>query len=274
MILETVLFASVFVYLLWASITDIKYRIMYDYGTYLFGSIFIIIKIIYSIDLNSFEPILTSIYYFIPTSILSYLLYRLGGWGGGDFKLLSALSIAIPYSSNNPHFFIDFLTNTVVFSMIFSLAWGTFLLIRRLDKVLLNLGLFDLFINSSLLLFGIFAFLLGGFWSFVSPFILVLPLVYTISKNEEILQAVYRSSDELEPGDWIYGVVKVGGKEIRRRPTGLSEEEIELIKRSKIKRIKVKDGVPFVPGFFLGFLATYFFGNVIHSVVYYLITSI
>ncbi len=274
MVLETILFGMVFVYLLWASITDIRYRIMYDYGTYLFGSIFLLLKIISSIDSNSFEPLLTSLYYFVPTSLLSYLLYRVGGWGGGDFKLLSVLSIAIPYSSTNNHFFIDFLTNTVLFSMVFSLMWGTYLLLKRLDKVLLNMGLIDLFVNLSLLLVGIFFFFAGGFWSFVSPLILILPLVYTISRNEEVLQAVYRRPEELEPGDWVYGVIKARGKVIKRRPTGLSEEEIELIKKSKIKRIKIKDGVPFVPGFFLGFLATYFFGNVIQRIVYYLITSI
>jgi prepilin signal peptidase PulO-like enzyme (type II secretory pathway) len=61
------------------------------------------------------------------------------------------------------------------------------------------------------------------------------------------------SAGKLTVGDWLYQKVRVGRKLIKPYWEGLSEEEVKLLRKSK-KKIKIKQGIPFVPSFFLAFL--------------------
>ncbi|GIU69536.1 MAG: hypothetical protein KatS3mg002_0772 [Candidatus Woesearchaeota archaeon] len=37
---------------------------------------------------------------------------------------------------------------------------------------------------------------------------------------------------------------------------GISKEQIELLKKSKIKKVLVKEGIPFIPAFLIAFILT------------------
>ena len=120
--IEELLIISAGVYLLLASINDIKHRFVHDYMSYSFGALFLILRLL----INDYSFIL----YAVPTLIISYVLYKIGAWGGGDLKLLTALAIGVPYLSSDTElpFFANFLTNTLITGMLFGLLWSLILI--------------------------------------------------------------------------------------------------------------------------------------------------
>jgi len=62
--------------------------------------------------------------------------------------------------------------------------------------------------------------------------------------------------------------LKVGKKLVKKKPTGLSKEDIKIIQASRLKVIDIKDGIPFLASFFLAFLITIFIqGNLLKIII-------
>ncbi|MFH1521423.1 MAG: hypothetical protein ABIF18_00530, partial [archaeon] len=55
---------------------------------------------------------------------------------------------------------------------------------------------------------------------------------------------------------WLVDEIRVGKKVIRADWDGLSLEDIELLKNKK--KVKIKEGLPFVPAFLIAFLGYVF----------------
>lgn len=71
---------------------------------------------------------------------------------------------------------------------------------------------------------------------------------------------------KLTEGDWIVKNVYAGGKYITGpKDLGVGKIQIkkliELYRQKKIKKILIKEGIPFVPSFFIAFCITWAFGN-------------
>ena len=80
--------------------------------------------------------------------------------------------------------------------------------------------------------------------------------------------SMYKSVEpsKLTEGDWIVNNIIVNKKYITGpKDLGISKAQImkliELYKRKKVKRILIKEGIPFVPSFFIAFVITIIFGN-------------
>src|SRR4030042_2231394 len=58
---------------------------------------------------------------------------------------------------------------------------------------------------------------------------------------------------KLTEGDWLYKDLKIGNKTIKAKWDGLSESEIKMIKK-KFRKVKIKQGIPFVPVFLISFI--------------------
>jgi hypothetical protein len=58
---------------------------------------------------------------------------------------------------------------------------------------------------------------------------------------------------KLREGDWIYEDVKVGRRTIRAKWEGLTKRELKLIQK-KLRKVKIRQGIPFVPVIFLSVL--------------------
>lgn len=75
---------------------DLKYKIIPNkltFSLFVFG---ILINSIISIFFNNFLIITSSIIFSIVTFILCYILWKIGLWGGGDVKLISAIGATLP----------------------------------------------------------------------------------------------------------------------------------------------------------------------------------
>lgn len=73
---------------------------------------------------------------------------------------------------------------------------------------------------------------------------------------------------DLTEGEWVVKNVYAKGRYIcGPKDLGISEHQIKLLKKNKIKSVIVKIGVPFIPAFLLGFLLTVIWGNVFSFVL-------
>ena len=67
---------------------------------------------------------------------------------------------------------------------------------------------------------------------------------------------------KLTEGDWVIKPVEKNKKVIYEpSKTGLTKEDIMLLKKNKISRVTVKEGIPFVPSFLIAYIVTLILGN-------------
>ena len=127
-------------------------------------------------------------------------------------------------------------------------------------KIILLAGLFAAVVLS---FFGLDLILLGipAFFAFL----LYLGLfIKSVEKS-----TMYRNLpvSKLTEGDWVAKEIHHNGKYIcGPKDLGLSKKQIAKLKRLKRKTILVKEGIPFVPSFFLGWILNLFFGNLLLNI--------
>ena len=230
-------------------------------------------------------------YFFIPLVWVAVFwavgmgMYFTGQWGGGDVKMLMALSALFgtyPFTHPRllelfslPHqsfFMFHFFLNVAVVGSLYGLFWGiglaiykrnvfipafkkTFLLIYKWFFLAIILGFFIIVLGF---------FMQELFWvTFFLGFLLaLLPLLYIFSKSVEESMIRFMKTSELTEGEWIVDDIYhketyiTGPKEL-----GITNAQIALFKKYKIRGARVKVGIPFVPAFFLAMIATMLFGN-------------
>ncbi|MBU2576981.1 MAG: prepilin peptidase [Nanoarchaeota archaeon] len=193
-------------------------------------------------------------------------------FAGGDAKLLFAMTVFFIGAT-----FVATLVNIGVFLLflmfagsIYGLIYSAVLYVQNFEKVNKKIkeGFSILWVRYLIVLGVIlFAFSYVNWWYphlffgfgwgmlflFFAIFALVLPLLYVFAKGlEKVSMMRTISGKELREGDWLVDDIKVGRKTIKADWDGLSLEDIKLL-RSK-KRIKIKEGLPFVPAFLIAFI--------------------
>ena len=78
----------------------------------------------------------------------------------------------------------------------------------------------------------------------------------------------YVKPQQLTEGDWIAKDVNINGKYLTGpRDLGIEKRKIrkliELYKMGKVKKILIKEGIPFVPSFFVAYVITLLYGNLV-----------
>jgi len=187
-------------------------------------------------------------------------------FAGGDAKLLFAMTAFFIGLS-----FFETLINLGIFILflmfsgaLYGIGYSLALYFKNFKKV--NEGIkqefggiwiFSLAISGFVL---IAVSLINFYFFFLTLFIFVFPLIYVFAKGLEDVSMIKTISwKDLREGDWLAQDVVVGNKIIKAKWDGVSNEEIELMKN--LKSIKIKDGMPFVPAFFIAFISYVFFKN-------------
>ena len=277
-----------------ASITDVKTREVPDWLNYGLISLGLLFNAAYSVIIGSWMPILFSIAGAVLLAGLALAMFYTGQWGGGDSKLIIGLGalLGLPLSRtppfisiNNPPMLVNFLMNLVIAGTAYSLVWCVVLAVKnrrrftqelkrnlaRLKKVKLAI------IAVSVVMLAGFAFseslelrliLLSAIIVMLSTFYLWV-FVRSIERSS-MLKLV--EPERLTEGDWIARDVIVGKKRIcGPSDLGISREQIrELIRlkqRGRVKKVLVKEGVPFVPSFLLSFIMSLSMGNIMLNLV-------
>jgi len=203
--------------------------------------------------------------------VLGNVFYYSRVFAGGDAKLMIALGAIIPLYDKfifNVELFLVFLVLFIFSGAIFGLFSSLFLIFKnfRSFKERFNFRLrkdskkylFVFLIGVLIMLMGFFNLILIYF----GVLVFIFPYLYVSAKAiEDVCMIKKVPSGKLTEGDWLKERVKVGKKYIEPSWDGLSKEEIALIKKHN-KFVYIKQGIPFSPTFFLGFVffILYFFG--------------
>ncbi len=278
--------------LLVGTYTDIRTREVPDWINY--GLIFsgFGIAIIYSIVYWNLSYILKSIAGFGLFFIIAYVMYYTGQWGGGDSKMIMGIGALVGISIwpfdistlylwyGNLPFLLSFMIYSMIFGAIYGLVWSSVLAYRKRKRFITEfkekLQDRSIVITKTLLLVIIIAGILGSFLLPSQLRVLVLIalllagvtfyLFIFIRAVEKVCMLRYIEPEKLTVGDWIAKEVKVG-KEIICGPKDLGIEKkqierlIELKKKGKVKKVMIKEGIPFVPSFLAAFLISLFLGS-------------
>jgi hypothetical protein len=208
-------------------------------------------------------------------------MYRLGQWGGGDSKMIMGLGALIGLELNINNFLLGFFINIMLVGSIYGIIWSTILAIKNkkefsktLKKILANKKLKKtrIYLLVISLIFAILLSLTKNPAVIIPTIVLVLLINFTyylwafVKAVEKVCMYKYVTPDKLTEGDWIVKEIKIN-KEYICGPKDLGIEEsqikrlIKLWKKEKIKKILIKDGMPFVPSFLIAFIVTMIYGN-------------
>lgn len=270
-------------YLIFASISDLKKREIPNWLSFsLIG---------FALAYRAFYAVLNWDLWFLAYGLLflaifvglGYAFYYARIFAGGDAKLLMGLGAVLPVSSFSLSLIISlaFIFLLLLSGSIYGLAWSFVLVMRNFERFRLEfrkqLKKNKKIINSSfiivILLLIMFFFAYVYYQEFASLLIfpmmmvIIFPFLFAFAKSvENSCMIISISTKNLTEGDWLYEKVRIGRKTIKPYWEGLSSEEIRLLRKKKGK-IKIKQGVPFVPAFLLAFILLLIFENEVFGLI-------
>jgi hypothetical protein len=197
------------------------------------------------------------------------IMYYSGQWGGADSKLLMGLGalLGLGFANWDALLFLLFL---LFAGAAYGIIYAAVLAIIEWKRVFASLKqrMHEPRVSKIRKIVLAIAFLLLLSLLFVSweikPLILGVILVgyfgfylWLCVKviEEELLIKAYPVK-KLTEGDWINEEVKIKGKVIvGPKDLGITKAQITQLKKLKVKKVMVKEGIPFVPSFLLGLCA-------------------
>jgi preflagellin peptidase FlaK len=252
-----------------ASVTDIKKREVSDWLSFSLFAIGFFFLIIQAVTEKSYEFLIPSAIIFGIFLIIANLLYYLGIFGGGDAKLLIALSIILPQltfrSILNLPSAVIFLLNCLLIGSIYGMIYSIILAFKYRYEFRENLAKIKfpvlpfLIISIAIAAISFFSY---QYLLIFAVMILLFPLLFIFTKAVENVALIKTiETSKLTEGDWLAQPIKVGSKIINAK-SGLTVKEIEFIKRHKT-HVTIKEGIPFVPVFLIAFLLSLWIGNLL-----------
>jgi Flp pilus assembly protein protease CpaA len=197
--------------------------------------------------------------------VLGHILYYSKLFAGGDAKLIIALGAILPLSADfwiNVTYFLYFLfifliTGAVYgFIVSFVLVARNFTGFKKEFKKRFRKSKNIIYMNMFFALFLIILGITQVLFLIIGVLFLIMPFLYVYAKAVDESCTVKKIAvGKLREGDWIYKDVRLGkrGKTIKAKWEGLSKKELKLIQK-KLKSVKIRQGIPFVPVIFLSLL--------------------
>jgi len=189
-------------------------------------------------------------------------------FAGGDAKLMIALGTVLPFSESffeNLEFFSLFLILFLFVGGIYGLIWGAFLTVNNFNifkKEFVNQFNRNQKMIYAIMIFALFVMVLGFFEKLVfylGLLIFIMPYLYVYARTiDDSCLIKTLNVKKLEEGDWLYKELKVGKKIIKANWSGLNKKHIKEIQKN-FKKIKIREGIPFVPTFLISFLTVVYF---------------
>ena len=277
-----------FLVLLIGSYTDIRTREVPDWVNFGLISVGFGINILFSVIYWKINFIVSSVIGFTAFFILAWIMFYTGQWGGGDSKILMGLGAIIGIDIFSKKFFLlGFLINALLIGALYGLLWSIFSIFRNKKKfykffkksmlnkkvILAKKIAFILFIILLLLAFiadDKFVKLMLSYLAAIS--IITFYMWIAIKAVENACMLKYVKPQQLTEGDWIAKEIKIDGKYITGpKDLGIEKKKISkliaLYKKGKVKKILIKEGIPFVPSFFIAYVVTLIYGNLVFLLV-------
>ena len=289
--IQFIILIILLVWLIGATYSDIKTKEVPDWLSFSLIIIALISYAILSLIRNDFGILLTSLKGFGVFFILGNFLYYTKQWGGGDAKILMGIGAALPeYPSQllnyfNPNldtpFLVTIFINIIIIGAIYSILMGTRLILKNrtefskeFSKKIKRKKIKG--IGNSIWLLSI-AFLIIYITSdsysikAISILLVIMPLVFfymwlSISIVEKITMYKKIKVSQLREGDRITKKIKINNKLIYTpNINGVTNKEIKKIRKyeNKIKKLTIKDGIPFLPAILIAIIFSIIFGNLL-----------
>jgi Flp pilus assembly protein protease CpaA len=251
----------------YASVTDIKKREVPNWLSFSLIAFVLVYRALFSVinyDIMFFVYGLIGLGLFVA---LGYLFYYGRVFAGGDAKLLMPLGAVLPFSNNlsgNLTILGAFVLLMLVCGSLWGILFSIFQALRNGKKfaaefkkqMAKNKKFF--YLSWIMALFSLVLLFFDSIFFMLTLIVLIFPLLFVYAKSvEESCMIKEISTKKLVEGDWLYNSVKIGGKTIKPDWEGLSSKEVKFLRRYN-KKVLVKDGIPFVPGFFFAFIILIF----------------
>lgn len=264
--------------LFFGSITDFKKREVPDFISYTLISIGLLLGIFNTIIYSNINYAINSTIGLISGFIIGALFYYTGQWGGGDAKIIMGIGtvIGVPLQTiltQLPIFYV-FIISSFMIGAIYGLTWLIGLAINNHKKFIKEYKKQNKEPNTlkKILLILIIVIIISLF--FITDKIITTLFIFTILflalaiYSKPFLKAIEKTSlikkiptEKLVEGDWVIDEFTFNKKPFKTGKTGITLEDIELFKKNKIKQVTVKDGIPFVPSFFISYIIILIYGN-------------
>jgi len=271
---DLITFALSLIVLLIGSITDLKTREVPDWVNYgLIGTGFTV-WFLYAIISSEWSFFVNSLIGFGAFFIFALIMFYSGQWGGGDSKMIMGLGalIGLDISFKQFPFILSFFINTLLVGAAYGFIWSFVLAIKnwraffkKTKEIFANRNIVRAkwFILGLIIAYMILFFIMDDYLLklAVSGFILVAILTFYlwifVKAIEQTCMYKYVAPEKLTEGDWIAKPVKYKGKVIcSPKDLGILKKQITLLKRYKIEKVLIKEGIPFVPSFLMAFLVS------------------
>ena len=262
---DFVILTSVFVFLMLGAYYDFKTKELPYFLTLPFISLMLFFQLYRTVLLG----ISGTMWLILSVTIvfgLNFFFYKVGIRGGGD--ALAVLGLALAFGNNFYGFIVVYLLLEAVgafYGMFYTLGS----LFKNRNKIKISKDIKFLF---SLLLILTFILLLVE-WVLSFLFFLVGLLfifIVTLSKYEKQIFVRRIKVDDLVGEEWILKDISKGKYKVTKKKTGLTDKDIKTLKKMKLKSIEIREGIPLIPGYFLGYilfiLAWFFFRS---KVIYF-----
>ena len=274
----------IFIGLFFGSIFDFRKREVPD----LLNFILIILGILFGLILSLYNwsvwPIVSAIVGLICGYLFGALMFYTGQWGGGDAKMLMAIGalqgvdLYLWFTSGDIPLFFTTVITIMFAGSFYGLVYMCFLIFRNFKTVREELMIklrtpiytkIRMFVIIFVAISCLFSILLVENYFYKLLIILIagtiylgMNLIFLVRVVEKVCMIKEIPLKELTEGDWILEDVYFKDEIIcGPKDLGVSLEQIALLKKHKINKIKIKIGIPFIPGFLLGFILILIFGN-------------
>tara|TARA_Y100000310_G_scaffold324496_1_gene386406 strand:+ start:541 stop:1380 length:840 start_codon:yes stop_codon:yes gene_type:complete len=251
------------IWLVFAAIYDLKKRMVPNWLSFSLIIFALGFRLFYSLFNENFLFFYQGLIGLGIFFIIGNALYYGRMFAGGDAKLMMALGPILGFSES-------FLENIEIFSLfiiLFLFVGGFYGLIWSIFLSANNFKIFKKefsrqFNNGKKIVYFVMAFALFfmvlGFFEnllfYLGILIFIMPYFYLYAKAVDNSCLIKDTSVlKLEEGDWLYRDLKIGNKILKSTWGGLTKNQIKEIKK-RHKKIKIRQGIPFVPTFLISFL--------------------
>jgi hypothetical protein len=289
--------------LLIGSYTDFKTREVPDWINYAMIASGLGLRLAYSVFSNEWSYFLYGLLGFGLFFGIACAMFYTGQWGGGDSKMLMGLgalfgtypeillNIFSPkvYVSWMPDFMgimadslgflIAFLINALFVGAVYGMIWSIVLSIKHrkefAKEIKQKLSDKKMTLIRRIVMIICIILLVSAFFIKMPEFqLLVIVVVFLsmltiftwiyVKSIEAVCMYKTVSAEKLTEGDWIAEDVMLDGKKVYdANKLGIEKKDIEKLIKLNVKKVVVKEGIPFVPSFFISLIVTLMVGNLL-----------